>query len=189
MKIPTWVLSVFLAGPTIWFYIGGIKSWLSPETEIVGNWHISPGLLQIAYLTVATWCALLLILLNWAWILHLFTAKRRAREATIQSFRELAYELSHVRARIHNHRTSQGRRFPVQSEITSLVIKLEALGIVCPSMSPNWLKNEGLATWLAFLDFLVPLAEIGDLDGARKFAGREFSQSGDGTAETERSAP
>ena len=63
--------------------------------------------------------------------------------------------------------------YSVQSEMTSIYLKLNHLGLPCPVMLDNCSEYDletrnALGRWITFLDVLIPLADIGDLELARR---------------------
>ena len=173
------MLNIFLTGPTIWFYVGAVKSWLSPEPESIGNWHISPGLLQIIYMTVATWCALSLVCLNWTWIKHRSTAKQRAREAArseaIRTFCAMRWRLAQLRELIFMEQYPYSRttrpirvRDETRLRIDRVIYELDALDIPHPPPLGREPDTRGLLQeWLERLNSLSVMVIHGDLDSAR----------------------
>ena len=177
MKIPPWLRNSISAGPVIGFYYGAIGSWFSPETEAIGNLPISPGILQTVYLAAAISGTLILICFNWQWIKGRFSARRRAQEAEIENeidnFRQLIPELRATRDLIRSCWMSREPLYSVQSEMTSIYLKLNHLGLPCPVMLDNCSEYDletrnALGRWITFLDVLIPLADIGDLELARR---------------------
>ena len=159
--------------------------------ELIGYTYISPGLLRAFYIWLMVFATGSALLLNWPWITRWWTAERRAQEAArlkeIRTFRGLAEELRHARAKIRNHLASGMRQVSVDSEISSMWIKLKSLGINCPP-SPFATDNDtekALRRWGFFLNNIVPMAEFGHLDQARELEsrveGKLHSRQGDGT--------
>ncbi len=177
MKLSKWLLSkwlwsLFLTGPTIKFYVDYIKTWSLPvpEKEMISDWRsIGPDLSII----FAVWGTGLLILINWAGIKHLITAKRRAREAEIEQFQNLRAELRALRQLMRNVLREPNPFEWVHSEVTSVFLKLNDLGIPCAVIPTGKLVSdfeirEASANWRKFLDVLIPLADMGKLESARR---------------------
>ena len=115
---------------------GFIASSLWPVIELIGYTYISSGLLRAFYVWLMVFATGSALLLNWPWITRWWTAARRAQEAArlkeIRTFPGLAEELRHARAKIRNHLASGMRHVSVDSEVSSMWVKLKSLGINCP---------------------------------------------------------
>ena len=174
MKFLQWV-STILGIPAAILTIAGFLaagiSWFSPKIAI------DPGLFQICSLALAISGTVVLV---WVWNTKRIAANRRAIEAEaegkrraivaeIEAFRDLAAELKLGRAQMRNWWRQNPDLF--SSTLISMLVKLEAMRIDCPpvplSDGPEKAADEALAMWLHFLDILVPLAEIGNLNEAR----------------------
>ena len=160
---------------------GLVTSSLWPTIELIGDTHISPGPLRTFYVWIVSLATASLLLLNWPWIKRRCTAKRRAQEAVRlkagREFHEHAKELHTLRETIRTHkRTYRKGNYRIEPELTSelasVFVKLKSVGLPSPPLLVN-ANEQGwqcLDAWVAFLDFIVPLAELGDLDQARSIA-------------------
>ena len=158
---------------------GLVTSGLWPTIELIGYTYISPGLLRTFYVWIVSLATASLLLLNWPWIKRRCTAKRRAQEAVrlkaAREFHEYAKELHNLRETIRTHkRTYRKGNYRIEpelnSELTSVFVKLKSVGLMSPPLSvkANEQGWQCLDAWEAYLDFIVPLAELGDRDEARR---------------------
>ena len=67
----------------------------------------------------------------------------------------------------------EGEPFRLAVQIEDAAVKLRALGIDSPHTGHSW-TVEMVAQWFVFLSHVAPLAEIGDLAGARGMMRKEL---------------
>lgn len=173
-KVPPIWWKLFSFAEILWAAAGYVRRWFTEGPEMIAGWGFSHGIVQDAYLGLALLGCAVFAALNWGWIYKQLWKSAIAEKEDKCFFQSLTGDTQTALQVFNAIRDKKSEELNladwsrIQAQIVSLAVKAKKVNVPYPQTNSDDSRHLVLEKWRTYCMFLHPLAEMGDIDLARK---------------------